>query len=84
MKDPDKWILIQIPVTKKVRLIAEFPVVLQFADNGLQIVVCSTCGYPIADVQGHHSAWYCPKCAKFRKGGSTNDVRWIVTKEAEE
>jgi len=80
MEGPDKYILVRVPVRKKVRLIDEFPVTLD-TRNGFEVMVCSDCGYPIASVEGRRKSWYCPKCAKFKKGGSTNDVQWIRRKE---
>ncbi len=50
-----------------------------------RIMVCTKCGYPIGTLKNKRGrkCWHCYHCQKFRKGGSTDDVKWIITKGEE-
>ena len=66
--------------------IDEYPVILEMG-RGLEIMVCSGCGYPVASgsfrsKNGYRKSWYCLHDEKFLKGGSTDTVKWVLTKEA--
>ena len=61
----------------------EFPVFLKICDDGLEILVCDDCGYPVGVTKPRKTRyWHCYHCQKVRRGGSFGEVRWVVTKEA--
>jgi len=67
--------------------IDEFPVTMEMG-RGFEIMVCAECGYPVASGSfrfktGKRKSWYCIYDQKFLKGGSTNTVKWVITKEAQ-
>lgn len=63
----------------------EYPVILDSVDH-VSVLVCSSCGRPVGSgrMNDNRKGWHCYHCQKWKKGGVTDDVQWVITMRKED